>query len=123
MNIHVHIERIVVDGLPVGFEGRAELRRSVESELGRMLASRGLAPGLLSGAALRSVSAPPVELEHGSSPSDLGSQIAGSIGSSIARSQVPGGAPGGGGETRHHRPGGPPAGLPSMRHAAAVRFR
>ena len=52
MNIHVHIERLVLDGLPVA-PGRGDLvREAVEAELTRLLAEGGLVPGLTSGGAL-----------------------------------------------------------------------
>jgi len=42
MNVRLHIERLVLDGVPVAQADRARLLSVVESELGRLLATRGL---------------------------------------------------------------------------------
>jgi hypothetical protein len=76
MNIHVHIEHLVLDGLPVA-PGQGHLvRGAVEAELTHLLADGGLAPGLTSGGAWSSVSGGSIVLGGGDRPDHLGRQIA-----------------------------------------------
>jgi hypothetical protein len=79
VNIHLHIERLILDGLPVGPGQGARVQAAVEGELARLLAGGGLAPGLQAGGALPGVSAPSIQLAPGSSPAQMGVQIAQSV--------------------------------------------
>jgi hypothetical protein len=77
MNINVHIERLILEGLPVkGSEGPA-VQAAVEGELARLLAERGLDG--LAGGAVPSLSAGSIELAGGARPAHLGRQIARAI--------------------------------------------
>ena len=42
MNINLHIERLVLDGLPLTASHAAEIRSAIESELAHRLAEEGL---------------------------------------------------------------------------------
>jgi hypothetical protein len=75
MHIHVHIERLILDGLPITHHQGALVQAAVEAELGRLLAERGLAPGLQAGGALPSVRADAVQLQAGNTPTQIGQQI------------------------------------------------
>ena len=76
MTIHVHIERLVLDGLPVAPARRHLVRGAVEAELTHLLADGGLAPGLTSGAAWSSVPGGSIVLNGEDRPDHLGRQIA-----------------------------------------------
>jgi len=42
MNIHIHVERLILDGLPVTNLQGPQVRAAVEKELARLLAAEGL---------------------------------------------------------------------------------
>ncbi len=79
MNIDVHIERMVLDGLPVTAGQSNDLQAAVEAELARLLLEGGLAPEIRSGGTLRSVRADDIVVATGNNPSILGRQIAQSV--------------------------------------------
>ncbi len=76
MNINLHIERLVLDGVSVEPYQRAELKATVVSELGRLVAEGGAPRGWPSGGAVPYVSAESIQLGHDNNPQALGSQIA-----------------------------------------------
>lgn len=78
MNINLHIERLVLDGVNIAPEQRRILQVSVETELTRLLTNGGLSPGLVQGAALSRLSAAGIQLT-GNNPTQLGRQIAQSV--------------------------------------------
>jgi hypothetical protein len=77
MNINVHIERVVLDGVPV--DQPRSLRRALEQELTSRLTEGGLLPELRSGGAMPHVRGGAIELSRRSHPARLGSQIAGAV--------------------------------------------
>ena len=79
MNINLHIERLVLDGVNVPPGQRHLLRASVETELVRLLTDGGLSPSLAAGGALPHVSANDIQLTGGNDPVELGRQIAQSV--------------------------------------------
>lgn len=76
MNINVHIERLILDGLPIARHQEPLVQASVEAELARLLAADGLAANLLAGGALAHVQAGSIQLTGEGNPSQLGWQIA-----------------------------------------------
>ena len=76
MKIHLHIERLVLDGLPVERRDGAAVRAAVEAELARLLGAGGLAPSLMSGVAAQSVPGGAIQLASQTTPNHLGTQIA-----------------------------------------------
>lgn len=52
MNIRVHIDRLILDGLDLLPVQRTELQAALEAELARLLSAGGLSPALENGAAL-----------------------------------------------------------------------
>jgi hypothetical protein len=76
MNINLHIERLILDGLPVTRAQGALVQAAVEAELARMLTERGLAARLQAGGAVPSVRADAMQLTVGSTPTQMGQQIA-----------------------------------------------
>jgi hypothetical protein len=79
MNINLHIERLVLDGISLAPGGRPLLQAAVEAELIRLLASSGLSDALRSGGALYNVRTAGIQLASDGSPAQLGEQIAGAV--------------------------------------------
>jgi hypothetical protein len=75
MNIKLHIERLVLDGLPVTRSQGPQVQVAMEAELARLMAEGGLAQELASGGALPSVLADGIK-SVGGSPAQIGRQIA-----------------------------------------------
>ena len=78
-DIHLHIERLILDGLPLEHGQGPLVQAAVEAELSRLLTENGLAPGLQTGGAVPGVQARGIQLSPGHSPARLGRQIAGSV--------------------------------------------
>jgi hypothetical protein len=76
MNIRLHIERLVLDGVPLGLDGRRALQAAVEAELTQLLTDGGLSAGLLSGGAVPQLQAEAIQLASDENPARLGTQVA-----------------------------------------------
>jgi hypothetical protein len=77
MDINLHIERLVLDGLPLTRNQGALVQAAVEAELARLLSDEGLASTWQSGGAVPTVRAGTVQLAAGeSNPPQIGQQIA-----------------------------------------------
>ena len=85
MNIALHIDRLVLDGLELGPGQAGLLRAAVEAELTRLLTAGGIAPELAAGAAMPTLQAGMIETA-GSEPRALGGQIAQAVYGGIGRS-------------------------------------
>ncbi len=79
MNIQLHIERLILEDLPISRAQGPQVQAAVEAELARLLTQNGIAPTLASGGALRSVSAEAIEIAPKSEAATLGYQIAGAV--------------------------------------------
>ena len=79
MNINLHIERLVLDGIQIAPEQRPVLQAAVENELSRLLTQRGLSPSLAQGVAVPRLSARDMQMASASSPAELGQRIAQSV--------------------------------------------
>jgi hypothetical protein len=79
MNIVLHIERLVLDGLPITRQQAPRIQAAIEIELTRLLSEDGLAGSLQSGGALPSVRANAIQIAFDHSPTNIGNQIAHSI--------------------------------------------
>ena len=77
MNINVHIERLILDGVPVAAGQESVLRAGLEAELIRLLGKEGLSG--ISASALERLSGSTVQLDRESKPALLGQQVAQSI--------------------------------------------
>ena len=76
MHITLHIERLLLDGLPVaGHEARI-VERSIRHELTRLVAEGGISPAIAAGGATPSLPAQTVA-RAAPQPNALGRQIAG----------------------------------------------
>ena len=85
MNINLHIERLILDGVDIAPGQRPLMQAAVEAELTRLLTVGGLSPALTRGGALHRVSVNAIQLTSGAGPADLGRQIAGSVYGGIGR--------------------------------------
>ena len=79
MNINLHIERLVLDGIPLGPGQRPLLQAALETELSRLLTSGGLSDSLQLGGALYNMKTSGIQLAHEGNPAQLGEQIASSV--------------------------------------------
>jgi hypothetical protein len=79
MKIALHIDRLVLDGLPVTALQRPKLQAAIESELARLLSLHGLSDELRGGAAVPYVRAGVIQLGHDNQPATLGRKIAGAV--------------------------------------------
>ena len=75
MNINLHIERLILDGIDLGPAQRQQLRAAVQQELVRLLGAG--TPLTQLGGAVPSISSPAIELQK--NPKEFGKQIAGSV--------------------------------------------
>jgi hypothetical protein len=86
MSIRIHIERLVLEGLPVTAAQGPLVREALQRELGSVMASGGLSRELRGGGAFPVVRAAASKL-HQENPSQLGTQIARSIHGAIGRAK------------------------------------
>ena len=87
MDIRVHIENLVLEGLPIERRQAAQVQAVVETELARLLAEGGISAELQSGGALPSAPARAIALDGKAGPARLGRQIARSVYGGIGRHQ------------------------------------
>jgi len=83
MNVHIDIERIVLDGLPLAPGEEARFRAALELELARRVAAHGLGAEALRGGALASLPPQPMSFPSGSTPAQLGRGVAAAIHQSL----------------------------------------
>ncbi len=76
-SIQLHIERLVLDGLPVNHAKGAIIGAAVEAELTRLLAERGLTH--LSAGTVALLSATSIQVTRDTKPAQLGHEIAGAL--------------------------------------------
>ncbi len=86
MNINLHIERLVLDGLPINPRQGALVQTALQDELTQLLSGGELAHDLQSNVALPGVKADPIQ-SVSSNPNQLGQQVARSIYSGIGNSK------------------------------------
>ena len=86
MDIHVRIDRLVLEGVTLPAGGGAAVGAALEAELGRLLAEGGLAEAWQAGAAVPSLAAGPVSLAG--SPADLGAGIARAVYGGLGPAEV-----------------------------------
>ncbi|HJP92671.1 MAG TPA: hypothetical protein VJ875_12000 [Pyrinomonadaceae bacterium] len=85
MKINLHIERLVLEGLPVT-SGQAPLvQLAVQQELTRLLGFTRIAPQLMSGGAMPYARGSAVRFGGEASPRQLGTQIAQSVHEGLAK--------------------------------------
>ena len=82
MKINLHIERLVLEGLPIARTQGPLIQEAVQAELGRLL-SQSNSPPKAGGGATPFVQAPGLQLGSKVRPEHLGRQIAESVYTSI----------------------------------------
>jgi hypothetical protein len=87
MNINLHIERLVLDGLPVERNQGPHVQAAVEAELTRLLAQNGMGTDLQIGGAVPQLETNAMRLSTGNSPTQMGRQIAQSVYSGIGNNE------------------------------------
>ncbi len=75
MNVHVHIERLVLDGLPLQPAQAPAVQSAVEAELARLLTADGLPPDLQRGGGRSGTRAADVALPPTTAPDHLGTRL------------------------------------------------
>ena len=73
MNITLHIERVVLDGITMAPRDRPLFQAALEAELGRLLGDTGLAPALQGGGSIASL--PGGGVSSRTTGADLGRQV------------------------------------------------
>ena len=86
MDIHVRIDRLVLDGVTLPAGGGAAVGAALEAELGRLLAEGGLAEAWQASAAVPRLAAGPVSLAG--SPENLGAGIARAVYGGLGPAEV-----------------------------------
>ena len=79
MNIRLHIDELVLEGLPVSQRQGELVMAAVQQELGRLLSSEGMNSQWTSGAAVHAMQGTAIRARDARSPVRLGEQIAGSV--------------------------------------------
>jgi hypothetical protein len=79
MNVKLHIERLVFDGLPVSEAALPHLQAAIETELARLIAVGGVSAGLARDRTVPSVRGGDVRMTAGGDDTLLGRQIAGAL--------------------------------------------
>ena len=85
MNINLHIERVILEGLTVAADQGAAVQAAIEAELTSLLAENGLASHLMSGGATPRIRAGEIQLTGESSSHQLGGQIARAVHEGITK--------------------------------------
>jgi len=76
MNITIHIERLVLDGLPVTSHDAGVVQSAIEAELAGLFVQQGFGPGLPRGKALSHLRTGSIHVGCGASPAQIGDQVA-----------------------------------------------
>lgn len=85
MNINLHIERLVFDGVSLEPQQRVELKAAVISELGHLLAVEEGGLGMASGSATHAIRGDAISVDSNGEILSLGQQIAGAVYGGIRR--------------------------------------
>ena len=88
MNVQIDIERLILDGFDLTFRERQQLRASLESELGRLIAANGLTADLLTRSVVPNLQTDGFAYTPGQDASETGRQIARAVYQSIVAGAV-----------------------------------
>lgn len=83
MKLNLHIERLILDSLPVERRASAAIQAAVEVELHRLFAAGDLSMVQTMNVAVPRIAANPLELSSAIEPKELGAQVAQSVYQSI----------------------------------------
>jgi hypothetical protein len=84
MKIHVHIERLILDGLPVDRRSAPQVELALQQELASLLATAPLPAGALAGAAMPRLKAASITVAEGTPARTIGAAIAKSLHGGLA---------------------------------------
>jgi len=76
MNVRLHIERLILEDLPITRSQRALVQGAVEQELARLIEVNGVGADTVAGGARASVPPTVMHMGEGMTPVQLGQQIA-----------------------------------------------
>jgi hypothetical protein len=79
MKINVHIERLVLEELPISASERPWFQVALETELTQLLRAGRLSPELIAGASLARMQAGAIQTGHKTNPANLGADVARSV--------------------------------------------
>jgi len=79
MKIHVHIERLVLDGLPIDRNSAPLIQEAIQAELSRLFTDSGASQVLLAGGAITSLRTAPIQLATQSHPETVGQKVANAV--------------------------------------------
>jgi hypothetical protein len=83
MTIHIHIDRIVLDGLSLSWKDASAVRLAVQRELASVLAAPGTPHASWRAANVARVNAAPVQIAARPAPQTVGRSVAQAIGGAI----------------------------------------
>ena len=86
MNVTIHIERLVLEGLPVGASEGPQVQAAVAVELERLVRTHGLAEGIRSGGPTPRLRGTDLRIAH-EAPARLGQGIARSVFGGIGKAE------------------------------------
>jgi hypothetical protein len=92
MKINLHIDRLILEGLPVNSVQGPQIRAAIQEELTRLLSAHGLSEELRAGISVPRIRAGTLQLSPESRPAKLGTSIAQAVheGLGHSREQGPG---------------------------------
>ena len=79
MNIKVHIERLILEGMPLHGHDGPRVRAAVTAELQRLIGAHGISDQLRQSGAVPQMRAGALRLARENSPAKLGQGIAGAV--------------------------------------------
>ncbi len=85
MNVNLHIERLILDALPVTAAQGPLVQAAMEAELARLFAAHGLAPNLQRGFAAPHAPGGTIQLTDGNDAGGIGRQVAQSVYGAIGK--------------------------------------
>lgn len=85
MKLAVHIERLVLDGLPVASHNGPAVGAAVEAELARLFTDKEITPDWGTGTVLPRLHGGSIHITHDARPSAVGQEIAAAVHRSISQ--------------------------------------
>jgi hypothetical protein len=79
MNVRLHIDRLVLEGIAVPHADRRRLQATIERELQRLIGESGVSGGLSGGMAVPSIRGEDMRVGDKAGPAELGQRIAGAL--------------------------------------------
>ena len=84
MNVNLHIEKLILDGIDLSPQERSQLDIAMRAELTRLIAAEGINSSLQGGGTYDRLAAGNVQFSPGQSPDVMGQHIAQSVYRGIA---------------------------------------